>query len=199
MPSPQQHNSLADAAIRDARAAAPERAQQLREFARAQRRAALQALLRQHARIVGPGNVTTASFRAFLRAHRQGDTSMTTPSTADTVSESEREIADLTTQLERERAQREQFKRRVRDLVIRQQHNDQGWCVDGINRVLRDLGLPEIDSSVHGNATIRVRFRAHTTDLINARNWAENALLPNSADEDVDVLSHEIDIELQQP
>lgn len=192
--TPEQLDRLADTALTDARAATPERAARMRALARRARRRALLARLRQHAQQVGPANVTATTFRAHLRDSKRGATAMTSADTAIT-DPGEREIARLSAEIDQLRQDRTAFGDRVRDLIIRQ-HRDLDWCVPGVNRALDDLGLPEFDPTLTGTATIRVRFRADTTDADDAHRWAALAITPHSNDGEVQITSSEIDIEV---
>lgn len=119
---------------------------------------------------------------------------MTTTDTAATES-AEHEIARLTADIDQLRQDRRAFDERVRDLIIRQ-HQELDWCTPGINCALDELGLRPFDPALAGTATIRVRFRAHTCDADDARRWAALALICHSNDDDIEISSSEIAIEL---
>lgn len=121
---------------------------------------------------------------------------MTTTDTATTET-AEHEISRLSADIDQLRQDRLSFNERVRDLIILQ-HKDLDWCTPGINRALDELGLRHFDPALASVATIRVRFRAHTPDADDARRWAALALTCHSNDDDIEITSSEIAIELDR-
>ncbi|WP_158889033.1 hypothetical protein [Amycolatopsis anabasis] len=88
--------------------------------------------------------------------------------------------------LARLRAERQEFERRVRREVIAQHQRPDGWCANGTNRVLDDLGLPELQYTYTGHVTVNVKVTVrNATDLAQARSWVEDALTVTSGDSDV--------------
>ena len=83
----------------------------------------------------------------------------------------------------------ESFKVRVRERAL-ECKADEGWCDEGFNAAMRDLGLPELSSTYLARVSVYVRVVNAESESV-AREWIGQAL--DSTDSDVTIRDWDVD------